>query len=128
MSDSRPGRKPAGALDKKLGKSKTGRQSACSSSFLALPSSSRRLSWWGFERATAVMPCTKSYRLSGGCPSSAITVWMIFVVSAFEKPRRRRKVSRSSSLRATMRSRAALIPVMKCCGEEFAKCSSAGAA
>jgi len=53
---------------------------------------------------------------------------MIFAVSDLEKPRLRRKFSRSSSLRATIRSRAALIPAMNGAGEELAKLVSAGAA
>ena len=63
---------------------------------------------------------------SGGRLSSASTVSMILPVSAFEKPRLRRKSLRSSSVRATIRSRAALMPLMKGCGEELAKFSSAG--
>jgi hypothetical protein len=53
---------------------------------------------------------------------------MIFTVSDLEKPRLRRKVSRSSSLRATIRSRAALIPAMNGAGDESAKLVRAGAA
>ena len=78
--------------------------------------------------ATAVMPCTKSKMLSGGRPSSTSTASMILAVSPFEKPRRRRKSLRSSSVRATMRSRATLMPLMKGMGDELAKFSSAGAA
>ena len=49
-------------------------------------------------------------------------------VSALEKPRRRRNSVRSSSLRATICSRAALMPLTKGVAEELAKFSSAGAA
>ena len=66
--------------------------------------------------------------LSGLRCSSLNTVSMIFAVSDLEKPRLRRKLSRSSSLRATIRSRAALIPAMNGAGEELAKLASAGAA
>lgn len=61
-------------------------------------------------------------------PSSDRTISMTLTVSPFERPRRRRKVSRSSSLRATIRSRAALMPAMNGAGEELAKLVSAGAA
>ena len=74
------------------------------------------------------MPCTKSKTLSGLRPSSASTVSMIFAVSAFEKPRLRRNSLRSSSVRATIFSRAALMPLTKGIGEELAKRVSAGAA
>src|SRR3546814_3676033 len=66
--------------------------------------------------------------LSGGRPSSLSTVATILADSALEKPRLRRKSSRSSSFLATMRSRAALMPFTKRIGEESAKFSSAGAA
>ena len=60
--------------------------------------------------------------------SSPNTVSMIFAVSDLEKPRLHRKLSRSSSLRATIRSRAALIPAMNGTGEELSKLASAGGA
>ena len=69
-----------------------------------------------------------SKMLSGGRPSSESTVSMILPVSALLNPRLRRKVSRSSSVRATMRSRAALTPAMNGAGEEWAKLVNAGAA
>jgi len=53
---------------------------------------------------------------------------MILPVSALLKPRLRRKLSRSSSVRATIRSRAARMPATKGAGEEWAKLVSAGAA
>jgi hypothetical protein len=53
---------------------------------------------------------------------------MIRAVSAFEKPRLRRNSSRSSSVRATICARAAVMPSMKGRGEEFAKRVSAGVA
>jgi hypothetical protein len=53
---------------------------------------------------------------------------MIFAVSDLLKPRLRRNSVRSSSVRATIRSRAALIPLTKGTGEELAKRVSAGAA
>src|SRR3546814_9075900 len=53
---------------------------------------------------------------------------MIFAVSVLEKPFLRRKESRSSSERATMRPRAVLMPSMKLMAEELAKVSSTGAA
>ena len=53
---------------------------------------------------------------------------MIFSVSGREKPRLRKKLSRSSSLRATICSRAALIPARNGAGDDVAKLSSAGAA
>src|SRR5450631_4065823 len=74
------------------------------------------------------MPCTKSNRLSGGRPSSCNTVSMIFAVSDLENPRLRKNPSRSSSVRATIRSRAALIPAMNGAGEESAKRVRAGVA
>ncbi|MCP2218419.1 hypothetical protein AB7M56_002373 [Bradyrhizobium elkanii] len=52
----------------------------------------------------------ESKMLSGLRFSSPRTTSMIFVVSDLENPPLRRKVSRSSSVRATIRSRAALIP------------------
>jgi hypothetical protein len=61
-------------------------------------------------------------------PSSASTVSMILPVSALPNPRLRRKVSRSSSVRATTFSRAALMPATNGAGEELAKLVSAGAA
>jgi len=51
-----------------------------------------------------------------------------FAVSALLKPCLRRKASRSSSLRAMIRSRAALMPAMKRAGDDRAKLVSAGAA
>ena len=51
---------------------------------------------------------------------------MIFAVSDLENPRLRKNPSRSSSVRATIRSRAALMPVMNGAGEESAKRVSAG--
>gem|GEM_PF-4816952 len=74
------------------------------------------------------MPCTKSKMLSGRRPSSISTFSMILPDSAFEKPRLRRKSARSSSLRATICCRAALMPFTKPCGEELANRVSAGAA
>jgi len=59
---------------------------------------------------------------------SSRTTAITFAVSALLNPRLRKKASRSSSLRATIRSRAALIPVMKGAGEEMAKLVKAGAA
>ena len=53
---------------------------------------------------------------------------MILPVSALENPRLRKKSCRSSSVRATMRWRAAMMPVMNGWGDEVAKFSSAGAA
>src|SRR5579871_6790967 len=103
-------------------------QAARSRSFFAFASMSRRTSWCDFSRATAVMPCTKSKMLSGGRPSSVSTASMILPVSALENPRRRRNSVRSSSLCATIRSRAALMPLTKGMGEELAKFNSAGAA
>ena len=50
-------------------------------------------------------PWTKSNTLVGEWPPSRSTVAMIFAVAPLEKPCLRRNVSRSSSLRATMRSR-----------------------
>src|SRR6267142_133413 len=67
------------------------------------------------------MPCTKSKMLSGGRPSSASTASITLPVSVLEKPRRRKNSVRSSSLRATIRSRAALMPLTKGMGEELAK-------
>lgn len=58
----------------------------------------------------------------------ARTVSTIFAVSALPKPRFLRKSVRSSSVRATMRSRAARMPSTKGAGEELAKRVSAGAA
>ncbi len=49
---------------------------AQSSSFLARASRSRRASWCGLSRATAVMPWKESKKLSGLRSSSASTVWM----------------------------------------------------
>ena len=66
--------------------------------------------------------------LSGLRFSSPKTVSMIFAVSDLENPRLRRKLSRSSSVRATIRSRAALMPATNGAGEELAKLVSAGAA
>ena len=71
------------------------------------------------------MPRTKSKMPCGFVSSSLNTVSMIFAVSDLEKPRLRRKLSRSSSLRATIRSHAALIPAMNGAGEELAKLASA---
>lgn len=62
-----------------------------SNNTFAFPSITNRASCCGFERATAVIPCTKSKTLSGGRPSSASTVSTIRPVSAFENPRLRRK-------------------------------------
>ena len=70
-------------------------------------------SFCGLDRATAVMPWMKSKTLSGGRPSSARTVSTILAVSAFEKPRLRTKSVRSSSVHATMRSRAVRVPWTK---------------
>jgi hypothetical protein len=53
---------------------------------------------------------------------------MTFDVSDFEKPFLPRKLSRSSSLRATIRCRAAAIPATNGAGDELAKFVSAGAA
>ncbi len=106
----------------------SGDQIARSSNAFARVSIARRASCCGLDRATAVMPCTKSNTLSGGRPSSARTVSTIFAVSAFEKPRFFRKLARSSSLRATIFSRAARMPSMNGAGEELAKRVSAGAA
>src|SRR3546814_4460228 len=53
---------------------------------------------------------------------------MIRSVSPFENPRFRRNDWRSSSSRATICARAALIPAMKGAGEDDANCASAGAA
>src|SRR5206468_3395456 len=53
---------------------------------------------------------------------------MILAVSDLLKPRLRRKSVRSSSVRATMRSRADLMPLTNGMGEELAKRVSAGAA
>ena len=61
-------------------------------------------------------------------PSSVSTVSMTFVVSDLLKPRLRRKSTRSSSVRATICARAALMPLTKRMGEESAKRFSAGAA
>ena len=58
-------------------------------------------------RAPRLIPCTKSKMLSGLRFSSLKTVSMTFAVSDFEKPHLCKKLSRSSSLRATIRSRAA---------------------
>jgi hypothetical protein len=66
--------------------------------------------------------------LSGLRFSSPRTVSMIFVVSDLENPLLRRNDSRSSSVRATIRSRAALIPATTGAGEELAKLVNAGAA
>ena len=74
------------------------------------------------------MPCAKSKIDSGGRPSSARTVSMILPASASENPCRRRKSVRSSSVLATIRPRAASMPLTKILGEDFAKFSSAGAA
>lgn len=63
------------------------RQAARSRNVLARVCMASRASCCGFDRATAVMPCTKSSTLSGGRPSSARTVSTIFAISAFEKPR-----------------------------------------
>src|SRR4051812_14050535 len=49
-------------------------------------------------------------------------------VSPFEKPRWRRKSDRSSSVRATIRARAARMPATKVEADESAKLASAGAA
>jgi hypothetical protein len=46
---------------------------------------------------------------------------MIFSVSGLEKPRLRRNISRSSSFRATIASRAARMPAMNGMGELSAK-------
>src|SRR5262249_23709322 len=51
-----------------------------------------------------------------------------FAVSDLEKPRLRRNSLRSSSVRATIFSRAALMPFTNGIGEELAKRVSAGAA
>ena len=104
------------------------RQTTRSSNAFALPSITSRASCCGFDRATAVMPCTKSKTLSGGRPSSARTVSTIRPVSAFENPRFLRKSCRSSSDRATIFSRAARMPSMKGAGEDSAKRLSAGVA
>jgi hypothetical protein len=71
---------------------------------------------------------TKSKMLSGLRPSSAITVSITLAVSDLLNPRLRRKSVRSSSVRATMRSRADLMPLMNGMGEELANRVSAGAA
>ena len=63
--------------------------------------------------------------LCGFVSSSLDTVSMIFAVSDLEKPRLRRKLSRSSSLQATIRSRATLMPAMNGTGEDLAKLASA---
>lgn len=79
-------------------------------------------------RANAVMPCTKSKMLSGLRFSSPRTVSMILDASDLENPPLRRKVSRSSSVRATIRCRAALTPATNSAGEELAKLVNVGAA
>ncbi len=76
-----------------------------SNNTFAFPSTTSFASCCGFERATAVIPCTKSNTLSGGRPSSASTVSAIRRVSTFENPRWRRKSWRSSSVLATIFSR-----------------------
>ena len=53
---------------------------------------------------------------------------MISAVSVFEKPRMRRNSLRSSSVRTTIFSRAALMPLTKGIGEELAKRVNAGTA
>jgi hypothetical protein len=60
----------------------------------------------------------KKYSLEGG--SSISTFSIILLDLAFEKPRFFRKSSRSSSLRATICCRAALMPFTNPCGEELA--------
>ena len=77
-------------------------------------------------RAIAVMPCTKSKTLSGFRLSSASTVSMILAVSAFENPRLRKNSVRSSSVRATICARAALMLFTNGAGLEFANRVSAG--
>lgn len=69
----------------------------------------------------AVMPCTKSKMLSGLRFTSPRTASMTFDVSALERPLLRRKFSRSSSVRATIRCRAAAMPATNGTGEELAK-------
>src|SRR3546814_19680668 len=64
-----------------------GCQWTASRSLRALPSVSSLLSWWVLVRAKAVMPCTKSYMLSGGRPSSLSTVATLLADSALERPR-----------------------------------------
>lgn len=79
-------------------------------------------------RAIAVMPCTKSKTLSGFRLSSASTVSMILAVSAFENPRLRKNSARSSSARATICARAALMLLTNGAWLAFAKRVSAGIA
>lgn len=67
----------------------------------------------------SIIPCAKSKMLSGGRPSSCKTVSMILPVWALLESRLRRKVSRPSWVRATMRSRAALIPTTNGAREEW---------
>lgn len=103
-------------------------QRVAANSAFVFPSITSRASYCGFDRATALIPCTKSNTLSGGRPSSARTVATIRPVSAFENPRLRRKSCLSSSDRATIFSRAAQMPSMKGAGKDSAKRLSAGVA
>jgi hypothetical protein len=70
----------------------------------------------------------ESKMLSGLRFSSPKTASMTFDVSDLENPLLRRRLSRSSSVWATMRCRAALMPATNGAGEELAKLFSAGAA
>tara|TARA_Y100001933_G_C18698871_1_gene438173 strand:+ start:205 stop:513 length:309 start_codon:yes stop_codon:yes gene_type:complete len=64
-------------------------QATFSNNTFAFPSITNRASCSGFDRATAVISCTKSKTLSGGRPSSASIVSTIRPASAFENPRLR---------------------------------------
>ena len=71
------------------------------------------------------MLCTKSKMISGFLSSSPSTVQFL-AVSDLDNPFLREKLSRSSSVSATIRARAALIPATNSADEELEKLINAG--